>query len=133
MNLLLDTHIWLRWLSSDQPLSETLRALLEDADQLAVSAVSCWEVAYLAKKGRIKLPLSIFDWIHFASTGSGVKVISVSSEIAVLSAELPEIHRDPADRFIIATASICDCKLVSFDEKIRQYDCIKNLLVTDNS
>jgi PIN domain nuclease of toxin-antitoxin system len=133
MELLLDTHIWIRWLSSDQPLPEEIVRQIEEADQLAVSAVSCWEVAYLAKKGRIQLPLSISSWMQLATKGSDVEVISISSEIAVSSAGLPDIHRDPADRFIIATALICGVKLITFDEQIRCYDCVKDLLLTEST
>ena len=129
MKLLLDTHIWIRWLSSEQPLPEKLVRQIEEADRLAVSAVSCWEVAYLAKKKRIELPLSLVDWMAAALEGSGVEVINISSSIALKAAGLPDVHRDPADRFIIATALENSCRLVSFDGCFDQYDCIKNLLV----
>ena len=130
MNFLLDTHIWIRWLSSTQPLDEKLKTSIEEAERLAVSAVSCWEVAYLAKKHRIELPVALSEWMTAALGGSGVEVIDISSRIAVQSAELPDIHRDPADRFIIATALESGFHVVSFDERFKQYDCIKDLLVT---
>jgi len=129
VNLLLDTHIWIRWLSSDQPLPEALVRRIEEADRLAVSSVSCWEVAYLAKKNRIQLPMAVFDWMRAALEGSGVEAIGISAEIAVKSAELPDIHRDPADRFIIATALDHGFQIVSFDEQFKQYDCIEKLLI----
>ena len=131
MKLLLDTHIWIRWLSSDQPLDENLVTVIEEADRLAVSAVSCWEVAYLAKRKRIELPMALSDWMTAALDGSEVEVVNVSSNIAVKSAELPDLHRDPADRFIIATALESGFHLLSFDERFKQYDCIKDLLVAD--
>ena len=129
MKLLLDTHIWVRWLSSDQPLPEDLIRQIEEAEQLAVSAISCWEVAYLAKKKRLELPMTVSEWMHAALSGSGVEVINLSPEIAVKSAELPDVHRDPADRFIIATTLECGFHLVSFDECFKKYGCISNLLV----
>ena len=129
MNLLLDTHIWVRWLSSDQALPREIVRQVEEADQLAVSAVSCWEVAYLAKKKRIELPMNMSDWMSAALGGSGVEVINISSAIAVKSADLPDIHRDPADRFIIATALECDFHIISFDKRFKQYDGIKDLLI----
>ena len=131
MNLLLDTHIWLRWLSLDQPLSQNVTSLIEDADYLAVSSVSCWEVAYLAKKRRVILPLPISDWITSATIRSDVEIISVSSEIAVLSAMLPDIHRDPADRFIIATAVNHDLYLISYDARFKEYECLDNHLIDE--
>ncbi len=130
MKLLLDTHIWIRWLSSEQPLPEKLVRQIEEADRLAVSAVSCWEVAYLAKKKRIELPLALADWMTAALEGSGVEVINISSNIAVKAAGLPDVHRDPADRFIIATALESSFRLVSFDECFKQYDCIKDVLMS---
>ena len=66
MNLVLDTHIWVRWLSSNQPLDGKIINLIEEAETLAVSAVSCWEVAYLAKRKRIELPLALPEWMHAA-------------------------------------------------------------------
>ncbi len=129
MKLLLDTHIWIRWLSSEQPLPEKLVRQIEEADRLAVSAVSCWEVAYLAKKKRIELPLALADWMTAALEGSGVEVINISSNIAVKAAGLPDVHRDPADRFIIATALESSFCLASFDEYFKQYDCIKDVLI----
>lgn len=129
MNLILDTHVWVRWLSSDQPLDTRIINLIEDAENLAVSSVSCWEVAYLAKKKRIELPLAISAWMKSALEGSGVEVIDLSSEIAVLSANLPDIHRDPADRFIMATALDCGFHLVSFDKHFQRYDNLKDLLI----
>lgn len=129
MNLVLDTHIWVRWLSSDQPLDDKTINLIENSERLAVSAVSCWEIAYLAKRKRIELPLALADWMKSALEGSGVEVIDLSSKIAVLSAELPDIHRDPADRFIMATALDCGFHLVSFDERFKRYDSLKDLLI----
>jgi len=129
MKLLLDTHIWVRWLSLDQSLDKELVREIEEADRLAISAVSCWEVAYLAKKKRIELPIALADWMVAALEGSGVEVINLSSNIAVKAAGLPDIHRDPADRFIIATALESSFRVVSFDECFKQYDCMKDLLI----
>jgi PIN domain nuclease of toxin-antitoxin system len=72
MKLLLDPHIWIRWLSSAQPLDDKLISSIEEAERLAVSAVSCWEVTYLAKKKRIELPMAISEWMAAALVGSGV-------------------------------------------------------------
>jgi PIN domain nuclease of toxin-antitoxin system len=116
-------------LSSDQPLDEKLVTLIEEADGLAVSVISCWEVACLARRKRIELPVALPDWMNAALAGSGVEVVNISSDIAVKSAELPDIHRDPADRFIIATALESGFHLVSFDERFKQYDCIKGQLI----
>jgi len=59
--ILLDTHIWVRWLISGDLKAEIV-VLIENAAEVAVSSISCWEVAHLAKRGRIKLPVSPQQW-----------------------------------------------------------------------
>lgn len=130
MKVILDTHIWIRWVSADQPLDSRLVELIEKAQYLAVSAVSCWEVAYLAKRGRITLPLSVAEWLHEALKKSDVEAIPISSKIGLVAAELPDIHRDPADRFIIATALTYDYSIISFDRHFPEYEALKGKLIT---
>lgn len=103
--------------------------MIEEAESLAVSAVSCWEVAYLVKKQRLRLPMELSEWIRAALSGSDVAVIALDSEIAVMSANLPDVHRDPADRFIIATALVCGYQLVSYDERFQLYALLKDRLI----
>ncbi len=129
MRLLLDTHIWVRWLSEDQPLGCSVIDKIEQADYLAVSAISCWEVAYLVKNGKLALSVELDEWIQMALKDSGVEVIKISSEIAITSAMLPDIHRDPADRLIIATAVTANCMLATYDETIPKYDVIRKRIV----
>lgn len=129
MRLLLDTHIWVRWLSEDQPLGDAVIDMIEQADYLAVSAISCWEVAYLVKNGKLALSVQLDEWIQMALKGSGVDVINIRAEIAISSALLPRIHRDPADRLIIATAVSANCMLATYDETIPKYDVMRNLIV----
>lgn len=122
MKLLLDTHVWLRWLvPSGQPLADPAVRLIESAQSLAVSAVSCWEVAYLAKRGRISMNLPLQDWLSEALAGSGVVSLPVTTEIAARAALLGDVHRDPADRFIVATAIEADHQLLTLDAFIHAY------------
>ena len=129
MRLLLDTHVWVRWLSEDQPLGHTVIDAIEKADYLAVSAISCWEVAYLVKNGKLALPVAIDDWMPMALGGSGVDVIKIGEEVAVASAMLPDVHRDPADRLIIATAVSSHCMLATYDETIPKYDAMRDRII----
>jgi len=130
MKLMRDTHIWVRWLSSDDPLDEHIVTMIEHAETLAVSAVSCWEVAYLVKRQRLRLPMALSEWMRAALDGSDVAVIALSADIAVMSANLPDMHRDPADRFIIATALTHGYQLASYDERFKLYDLLKNRLIS---
>lgn len=120
--ILLDTHVWVRWLEPENgPLPSRLQALLDAADRLAVSAVSCWEVAYLDRLGRTYLPLPIDAWLHAALQESNIESLPLTTGIAACAAGLPLIHRDPADRFIIATALHHRLPLVSLDSKFPEY------------
>ena len=127
--ILLDTHIWLRWLSPDGvELPASVLAKLEADADLAVSAVSCWEVAYLARRGRLVRPIPLTEWLTEALTGSGVACISLDRQIAAAAANLADIHRDPADRFIIATAMTTGRPLLTLDNVIPSYPELAGLL-----
>lgn len=75
----------------------------------------------LAGRGRISLPLPLAEWIDEASWGSGVEIVPLDCATARLAAELPQHHRDPADRLIIATAQYRDATLISLDERFPAY------------
>jgi PIN domain nuclease of toxin-antitoxin system len=129
--ILMDTHIWLRWLLPGEPLSENMIKLLETTDYLAVSSISCWEVVLLEKLHRIELPLPVDEWLKEALIGSAVTALPVTATIASLAGLLPYHHKDPADRFIIATALHHDMKLVSFDSFFPSYIELNDLLITE--
>jgi len=120
--ILLDTHIWVRWVDVEaNPLPSGLVETIETADRLAVSAITCWEVAWLTRRGRLDLRLSLTDWLQQALEGSGVTCLPIDRQIAVRAANLPEHHRDPADRLIIATAIEKRARLMSLDGAFQAY------------
>ena len=130
--ILMDTHIWLRWLLPDEPLSENLIKLIETTEYLAVSSISCWEVVLLEKLHRIELPLPVDEWLKEALIGSAVTALPVTATIASLAGLLPYHHKDPAERFIIATVIHHDMKVVSFDGIFPSYIELNDLLITEN-
>ncbi len=120
--IVLDTHVWVRWLDSQAaPLPEWMVDKIESADKLAVSAVSCWEVAWLQRRGRIELTLPLDIWFDQALHGSSVTCLPVDRRIATQAALLPEHHRDPADRLIIATVLEYQAGLASLDQHFPAY------------
>jgi PIN domain nuclease of toxin-antitoxin system len=120
--ILLDTHVWVRWVDPQaNPLSPGIIDCIETAEQLAVSAVTCWEVAWLVRRGRLQLKLSLPDWLDQALQGSDVICIPIDRHIAVYAASLPEHHRDHADRWIIATAIERQARLISLDSAFPAY------------
>ena len=126
--ILLDTHIWVRWLISEDINSE-LTELIENSSEVCVSSISCWEVVYLAKRGRIEHPIPAERWIEVGLHETQISCLPIDQHIAVISANLPDHHRDPADRIIIATAIIYDARLMSFDRQFREYHELDGLLL----
>lgn len=132
MMLLLDTHIWIRW-QNPQPnsfsLSENLIELIETAESVAISAISCWELGQLVKRQRVQLSLPFDEWVAIALEGD-IQVLPVDHYIEIKASQLPEHHRDPADRIIIATALIHNTSLVSLDSIFPQYTELKDRLIS---
>jgi PIN domain nuclease of toxin-antitoxin system len=128
--ILLDTHIWVNWIIyGEASLSPNIVDAMQQTDQLAVSAISCFEVAMLTHKGRLQLPLEIDEWLSEALGNSGVTALPVNCDIAKRSVKLAGIHRDPADRIIIATALVHDIKLASLDSMFPNYPEISDNLL----
>lgn len=127
--ILLDTHIWIRWIEpGTDPLPTGISRLIDSSAQVAVSAVSCWEVAYLAKRNRLILPLPVNEWVKAALDESGVISLALTSQMASRAANLADIHRDPADRFIIATSIETGATLLTLDGVFRNYPELVGLL-----
>lgn len=118
--LLIDTHVLL-WLDRDDPaLGPCSRELIASAwnqGEVAVCAISFWEVAMLAARDRIVLPQTATiwrtDWLR-----AGLREIPLDGEIALAAAGMQAFHADPADRFIVACALLRGATLVSADRAI---------------
>ncbi len=116
MNLLLDTHIWIWSLLEPNRLSRKVRRLLDDpANDVWLSPISVWETLLLIEKGRLDIDRDAQIWINQALAGSGLREAPLTSEIAIASATLGLPQRDPADRFIAATAKVLGLTLVTAD------------------
>ena len=127
--ILLDTHIWVRWIEPGaDPLPASISRMIDRSDQVVVSAVSSWEVAYLAKRSRIILPLPVDAWLQAARDDSGITSLPLTAKMASRAANLADIHRDPADRFIIATAIETGATLLTLDSLFKNYPELTGLL-----
>lgn len=121
--ILLDTHVlvWLR--AGHERLGPIAQAQIDQAWQsheLAVSSISFWEIAMLKQKHRIVLPESLTHWRH-AQLEQGLVEIPVNGVISIRSVSLVNLHTDPADRLIVATA-LEGHRLVTADERILNWD-----------
>lgn len=119
--ILLDTHVWVWWCNSPKSISSAALALMESADDLAVSVISCWELAMAIDKVRLKLDRPVLDWIDDSTVLRSVRVVEMSPAIAVTAAQLGRrMHGDPADRIIVATAMEHHATLISKDKSIHR-------------
>ena len=118
--ILLDTHaaLWLR--AGDAKLGSLARsenpAGPGDAQEVAMSAMSFWEMAMLRAKGRIGFSEDVGRW-RLEQLGQGLIEIPVDGDIGIRANALADFHADPADRIIVATA-LSGHRLVTADERI---------------
>ncbi len=124
--LLLDTHCWI-WaqLGLLQRLSRAALQAIRNSESegnLRVSVISIWELALLEKRGRVALPMNIRTWVEQALNKPGIAVAPLTAEIAIESVHLPgELHGDPADRMLVATARVLGATLMTKDARLLQY------------
>ena len=123
--ILLDTHAFI-WLASDPAqLSKPSIELIRSGKPLATSVVTSWEIALLAKRGRLKLPLPANEYIDRAISHHRIRELPLTRKTVLQAVGLSEIHRDPFDRILIAEAQLSDAHLISKDETISQYPGIE--------
>lgn len=117
MKLLLDTHIWLWSLQNPKLIGRRVQHELRNpANELWLSPISTWEALTLHSKNRIVLPENLEEWVARAT--SSFHEAPLTHEIAVAARRLLISHRDPADRFLAATAMILDLTLVTADVRL---------------
>ncbi len=117
--ILLDTHVWIWWHADAARLSRRARTCLADADQVAIAAISMWELSMLASRGRLTLDRDPLVWMRQALAQPRSVLLPLSPEVAAASASLTA-HGDPADRLILATALVHRARLVTKDQQMRK-------------
>jgi len=128
LKLLLDTHVWLWALHDPSRLSHRVRAVLRDpANEVWLSPVSTWEALLLNAKGRIRLPANLSEWLTAAT--APLREAPLSHEIVLIAQQLPLPQRDPADRFLAATAQILDLTLVTADDSLLRLGTIRTMKI----
>lgn len=124
-HVVLDTHVLIWMMAGDARLSPAIRQAVENAaygDGANVCAISLWEVAMLAAKGRLTLYRDVGVWVEMVASHPGLTVVPLAPEVAVASTRLPgELPRDPADRMIVATARVLGATLVTADRALLDY------------
>ncbi len=125
MAVVLDTCAWIWLCAEPDKLSTTAGEIIQREQKrngLVVSVFSCWEVAKLVQKGKLKFAIPCREWIEQAIRSPGVTMHPLTPEICLESTALPgSFHGDPADQIIVATARALALPVLTCDRKIRTY------------
>jgi PIN domain nuclease of toxin-antitoxin system len=118
MRLLLDTHAFLWWDSKDARLPDGHRlAIASPQNQVFVSALTVWEIAIKRASGKLGFQASAAKAIE----EHGFLSLPITVEHAEWAGSLPQLHRDPFDRLLVAQAQLEGLVLVTVDEQILRY------------
>lgn len=118
--LLLDTHVVHWWSAEPDRVSRTAANALTEADELAVAAISWFELAWLAHHDRVTVAVPVRSWLE--RLAAQVLTVGVTPAVADTAVSLPaSFPGDPADRLIYATAIERGWRLVTKDRKLRSH------------
>jgi len=119
--MLLDTCALL-WLVHDQAnISARVLNQIEASPVVSISSVTGFEICLKNRSGKLDLPVPPREWLKLALEHHRIDVIDLDLEICVRATELPLIHRDPCDRFIIATALDKGLPIITGDTIFSEY------------
>lgn len=128
MRLLLDTHIWIwGYLEPHKISSEVTRELTNPGNDRFLSAVSVWEAIVLLERKRIQFKRDFGEWFLESKEELSLNEVPVSWEVAHELRFTMLGYRDPADRFLVATAKVHDLTLITADERLMKIPGLKVL------
>jgi PIN domain nuclease of toxin-antitoxin system len=123
MRALLDTHAFLWWVTDDVRLSSRVRAIIADGDnELYLSAASGWEMAIKTRLGKLHLPDNPASFVLDQLRVNAIEPLAVQMAHALRVYFLPEHHRDPFDRILVAQAQAERMPIITADPQVAQYD-----------
>ncbi|MCC5618784.1 type II toxin-antitoxin system VapC family toxin [Nostoc sp. CHAB 5836] len=119
MSFLLDTHILLWFLENDSKLSDRVREVITNPENLIfVSAISAWEISIKQSLGKLIAPGNLEEALRF----SQFEVLCMTLAYGIKVADLPLHHKDPFDRMLIAQALVEGLTIITVDQKFKSYD-----------
>jgi len=119
--MLLDT-CGLLWLAHEQKkMSEEVLKRIDVSPVVYVSAITSFEIALKYKSGKLILPVRPKDWFREILEHHDISVIDLDKDICIKATELPDIHKDPYDKFIIATALLRKLPVITADKRFHEY------------
>jgi PIN domain nuclease of toxin-antitoxin system len=118
MRILLDTHVFLWWLADDPKLSSGARERIIAATEVFVSIASIWEASIKAGLGKLEVDI---DRLVSEIGGNGFRELPVTAQHAAAVRRLPEMHRDPFDRMLVAQSLSEPLRLLTADRMLSAY------------
>ena len=130
MSVLLDSHVWIWWVTGQRELAAAKRARLDELAEAGaqpfLSAISLWEAQMLYRRKRLTLAMDFPVWLTEASDPMVVQVLPIDTSVILTLDKLPDrFHGDPADRIIVATAKAHGLALMTDDKAIRKSRAVK--------
>ena len=122
MKALLDTHVFLWWITDAPQLPSHVRDLISDGEnEFFLSAASCWEIAIKARLGKITLPARPDVYIADQMAENAIQGLPIEASHAFQVFHLPLHHRDPFDRMLIAQAQVENLPIMTSDPFFPKY------------
>lgn len=122
MKVLLDTHAFLWWITDNPRISPRMRDVVQDAEnELYLSAASGWEIAIKAQLGRLQLPSEPDVYLVRQMSLNAIRPLPITMRHAFFVCGLPDIHKDPFDRMIVAQSILEQMPLLTNDGNIPKY------------
>src|SRR5580658_2070189 len=120
-SMILDTCALLWLASGDKKLSRSALKQINESPAVYVSAISGFEISIKVAKGKLRLPNPPQEWFENVVEHHGLTLLPLELDVCIAAAQLPPIHDDPCDRFIIAAAKRSGLEVVTADERFEEY------------
>ncbi len=122
MKILLDTHIFLWYLSGDERLPPAILPIIRDpANEAYLSVISVWEIIIKCQLGRLYLPEPPAIYLPEQRQKHGIESLGLDEDSVANLAKLPPLHKDPFDRMLLCQALRYGLAIVSTDNLVRAY------------
>lgn len=125
--IVLDTGVLLYWLFSRAELSPAASQAIQAAETILISSISIWEIAIKVKQNKLLLPLTPRALSVRLQGVYKIETVPVSESIWLASVDLAWVHRDPADRVIVATALLKGHALLTKDQVVRAFSGVETI------
>ena len=123
MRILLDTQCWLWMVAASNRLDQATRELLlDEGNDLLLSAASSWEISIKYALGKLPLPSPPDEYVPSRMIATGVRGLPVEHRHALWVSRLPPHHRDPFDRLLVAQAQLDNLTLLTADSQLGSYE-----------